>query len=441
MAPGLSSAVSLRAGVGRADITPGVGTRLMGYPIEDRVAQSIHDPLHATALVLENGNLKTAIVSIDTTIIDDDVVAAIRDSVQSRAGIIPDLVTLCSIQTHTGPATQSCFGWGEADQAYIDGVLLPGVVDAVAKAAASLVPVRLGIGTLQSQVGVNRREIRPDHSVSLGVNPWGPYDPTMTVLRFEGMHGPVAILVHYGAHPTSIGPAWIVSRDWPGVMVDHVEKLTGAITLFLNGAVGDVGPRLDCGRTTGDGIESAFEVGFRAAADAVRALNSVKEMRDVPLTVHTEDILLPYRSLPNLEEARRRMMAAEADKECWGAPMCEYLHWRAVIEAHQRPALAGKRYRQTITRLGPVVLVPFPGEPFSEIVLRVRQYSPFQYTLCVSTTNGSNGYFVSREARHRGGYEVWVGQAFGPYLLAENIDDILVESNCRLLDKMARDES
>jgi hypothetical protein len=73
-------------------------------------------------------------------------------------------------------------------------------------------------------------------------------------------------------------------------------------------------------------------------------------------------------------------------------------------------------------------------------VLRVRHYSPFQHTLCVSTTNGSNGYFVSREARHRGGHEVWVGMAFGPYLLVENIDDILVESNCRLLDKMARDE-
>jgi hypothetical protein len=439
-APDASIKASLLAGAGRADITPRLGTRLMGYPIEGRVAQSIHDPLHVTALVLQEGDLKAAIFSIDTAILDDEVVAEIRAVAHTCAGILPDHVTVCAIQTHTGPAAQSCFGWGDKDRDYVEEIMLPGVSSALQQANAKRSPVRLGIGITQSQVGVNRREVRPDHSAALGVNPWGPYDPTMTVLRFEGANGPAAVLVHYGAHPTSIGPAWIVSRDWPGVMIDQVEKLTGALTFFVNGAVGDVGPRLSCGRTTGDGIESAFEVGYRAAADTMRALKSIKEPRDVHLAVHTEEILLPYRPLPASEEAHRRMVAAEPDKDSWGAPMCEYLHWRAVAEANQVSALTGKQFRQTITRLGPIVVVPFPGEPFAEIVLRLRHYSPFQYTLCASTTNGSNGYFATRESLHRGGYEVWVGKAFGPYLLVENIDDVLVESNLRLLDKMAASE-
>jgi len=77
-----------------------------------------------------------------------------------------------------------------------------------------------------------------------------------------------------------------------------------------------------------------------------------------------------------------------------------------------------------------------PGEMFSAISLRIRQQSPFQYTLSSSVSNGSMCYFPTREARHRGGYETWVGKATGPYLLADNIDDALVEENTKLLKKI-----
>jgi hypothetical protein len=42
---------------------------------------------------------------------------------------------------------------------------------------------------------------------------------------------------------------------------------------------------------------------------------------------------------------------------------------------------------------------------------------------------------VTREARARGGYEVWVMRAFSAYLLAENLDDVLVMENMQLLKK------
>lgn len=94
---------------------------------------------------------------------------------------------------------------------------------------------------------------------------------------------------------------------------------------------------------------------------------------------------------------------------------------------------------RTITRLGPLALVPFPGRPFAEIVLRLRQASPFAYTLCASTSCGNNGYFVTRESLHRGGYENWVDKALGAYLLADGIDDVLVESNLKLLRALMGD--
>ena len=61
------------------------------------------------------------------------------------------------------------------------------------------------------------------------MNPWGPFDPTMTVIRVQGESGPIGTIVHYGAHPTTfVSSTRIITRDWPGVMADRVEKLSGA---------------------------------------------------------------------------------------------------------------------------------------------------------------------------------------------------------------------
>lgn len=426
----------LLAGVGRTDITPPLGTALAGYPVQDRVAETIRDPLHATALVLARGDCRVAIISLDWILIEAEEVTAIRNLVQAQTGIAPANVTVAAIQSHSAPRTFSAWGWGDKDRDYVSAVL-PHIGEAVVQAVANLQPALVGIGTTTSEVGINRRQIRQNHTVTLGVNPWGPYDPTMTVLRFEGAQGPLATLVHYGAHPTVFhGKSRAVSRDWPGIMIDRLEALTGAPALFINGAVGDVAPRTNFMGAVGDGETALLEVGTRAATDALRAYRSIKELRDLELAVVTGDLLLPYRPLAPLDEAQQNLAIAEANKEQWGQPMCDYRHWQSVVNAHSAPPVTDISFTQTITRLGPVALVPFPGEPFTEIVLRLRDYSPFQHTLCASTTNGCLGYFVTRESLHRGGYEVWVGKAYGPYILAETIDDALIDANLSLLQAL-----
>jgi hypothetical protein len=426
----------LFAGVGRSDITPPLGTPLAGYPVQDRAAETVRDPLQATTIVLERNGLRVALISLDWILIEQEETDEIRRLVYERTGIAPAHVTICAIQSHSAPRTFTVWGWGDKDRDYVR-LALPRIVDSVVQAVAEMQPVLVGIGVTASEVGVNRRQVREDHAVVLGVNPWGPYDPTMTVLRFEGVRGPVAAVVHYGAHPTVFdGKSRAVSRDWPGVMIDRIEALTGATTLFINGAVGDVAPRTNYLAAVGDGETALFEVGTRAATDALCAYRAIREWRDLELGLFVREIVLPYRPLPPVEEARRNLATAEPGKDRWGQPMCDYRHWQAVLQAHEGPVEDGTRFTQTITRLGPVALVPFPGEPFAEIVLRLRAYSPFLHTLCASTTNGSFGYFVTRESLHRGGYEVWVAKAMGPYLLAENIDDVLVERNLQLLREL-----
>jgi hypothetical protein len=437
---------TLMAGAARSDITPPLGSLLVGYADPNRFAESVRDPLNATAVVLERGETLVAIVSLDWSVIENETVAEVRAAVAKLIPIKPENVTISVTHTHSGPATFNVFGWANIDRTYMD-MAVPKIADAVRRAYESRRPARIGIGTTQSDVGVNRREIEPapDHTIKLGVNPWGPYDPTMTVIRVVEEHHwkGIATIVHYGAHATSFdGTTKIVTRDWPGVMCDRVEQLTGgAPVLFINGALGDVGPRMANNKTVGDGESSMLEVGLRAAGDAMRAYRSIHHCEDVTLQTHTSTIDIPYAPLATLKRAQRALARMANHGKTPGPVLAEILHWEAVIEAHSKPPVTSRPFRQTVTRIGSAVIVPIPGEAFAEIVLRIRQESPFDHTLAASVCNGSHGYFVTREARARGGYEVWVAMAFGPQIPADNVDDWLVTSNSLLLRILSLNES
>ena len=432
----------LKAGFGRTDVTPKMGVRLGGYGVKERPAEEIFDNLHSTAMVLEQGNLKAVIINLDWISIEEYLVERIRSDINKRTGIKKENISVCAIHSHSVPYTVNSFGWGTCENEYVD-LVLPKISRSVDLALEDMQEVEIGIATTESLVGVNRRSIYEDDSVGFRGDPNGSFDPTMTVMHFKNKSGNSGLIVHYGAHCTAMGCNRMVSRDWPGVMKDRIESQLNAPILFLNGAIGDVGPRtnqLHAGgfsAGTGDGIEAVREVGYRAATDALRALVSIKEWRtDLKLNVLVEDIFLPYAPLESLEVAKAAKAKWEARKDEFGTPMCEYMHACSVIEAHKKALLKGRNFTQTITQIGPVVIVPMAGEMFSGISLRIRQQSPFQYTLCCSVTNGSLPYFPTREARHRGGYEIWVGKNRGAYLLGDNIDDALVEKNIKLLNKI-----
>jgi len=437
----------LKAGFGRTDVTPELGVRLGGYGVEERPAEEIFDNLHSTAMVLEQGNLKAVVINLDWICIEEETVEQIRSDINKRTGITKEHISVCTIHSHSVPHTMNGWGWGTCEQEYIDSVL-PEISRSVDLALEDLQKVEIGIATTESLAGVNRRSIGENHKVgSNRGDAHGSLDPTMTVMHFKNKDGNSGFLVHYGAHGTAMGVNRLVSRDWSGIMKDRIESQFNAPVLFLNGAIGDIGPRTNqyvgngFSAGTGDGIEAVREVGYRAATDALRALVSIKEWRsNLKLNILVEDIFIPYAPLEPLEEAEAAKAEWEPRRDEFGTPMCEYMHACSVIEAHKKAPSKGRSFTQTITQIGPVAIIPMPGETFSAISLRIRYQSPFQYTLCCNVSNGTMGYFPTREARHRGGYETWAGKALGPYLLADNIDDALVEENTKLLNKIDKNE-
>ncbi len=439
-----------KVGVAYEIITPPLGTPLYGYEFQ-RKATKVNDDLRATALAVEQGELKAILISVDVVSIGVDLGNEVRTLISEATNVPFKNITISAIHTHSGPAMKSAKGWGSANESFINEIFIPQTVKAAKEAVANLTPAVMGVGTTRSEVGVNRREMQQDGTVLLGQNPYGIADLEMTVVNFRDTNGTsVANIIHYSAHGTSAGRNPEITRDWPGVMIDRVEKETGALTLFFNGSEGDMGPRLSNGQTTGDtadwtktdvptgDIRYVYEIGSLAAIDAMRAYNSIKEYSEVEFKAESDVITLPYDKQWTLEEAETRLAELDAKEHLVQVENREYAKVSAIIDMYKNniPFETEMKLDQTVFAFNSVAFVPFQFELFSEISLRLRKYSPFANTLCMCNTNGSNFYLPSKDQFVRGGYEIDIFRLANVYKLTDDTDTVIINENMRILKKM-----
>ena len=88
---------------------------------------------------------------------------------------------------------------------------------------------------------------------------------------------------------------------------------------------------------------------------------------------------------------------------------------------------------QTIYAFNQTAIVPFLHELFSSIALRLRYFSPFENTLCVSNANDSHGYLPAKEDIARGGYEVAGFLYLNAYKLSDDTDTNIIKENLRIM--------
>jgi neutral ceramidase len=101
-------AANLRAGVGKADITPRTGYYLGGWTRQDRVAQGQHTRLWARAIVLKRGDRKVALVAVDLFMVPGGLVKHVGDALASRGFSESNLLVSAS-HTHSGPGGYANF--------------------------------------------------------------------------------------------------------------------------------------------------------------------------------------------------------------------------------------------------------------------------------------------------------------------------------------------
>jgi hypothetical protein len=424
----------LTAGVARVNITPPLGTRMLGYILRIEPCIGIDSDLFCTVLVLADDAAKVVIVDCDLATFTVPRATELRQAVADALATPISHVMLAYTHTHNGPLVEPGrnFQLTHAESTYIAN-LSNYIVGAAQAADRNRRAARVAGGSGSAPIAINRLETLPDNTIILGQNPNGITDHEVGIVRIDALDGsPIAAIVNYAAHPVVLGPEpLLIGADYPGVVREVVEQNTGATCLFLMGAAGDQMPIEAWTTDTAivrkmGGIlgHEAVRVylGIETRRTSVRTWKEkslaevmVYEIEADPGSTHTylgadqRTVGLPFMGLPSLEEAQRtyaeRKAAYEYQKERDKTGRMVYveeidLKWAerlldAVRSGAQTPSVTG--YVQAI-RVDDVAILTAPGESFVKMGLEAKARSPLKHTLFASYANGALGYIRAADA-------------------------------------------
>ena len=424
-----------RAGFARVDITPPLGTPIVGY-FEERHAQGVLDNLEANALALSDGERTAVLIAADLLGIEGVAFSGrLRQRIAEAAHVSEEAVYVHCTHTHTGP------GAGKADAGrtdLFDGTdfynefLATRLADVARFAVADLAPAALAMGRAEAKrISFLRRYRMKDGSIRTnpGVNnpdiaePIGNLDETVQVLRIRRDGADDIAVINFATHPDVVGGE-MISGDWPAFARRTFERAEpGTKCIFFNGAQGDVnhvctdprpGEREGLHPDFDDvdrGYEHARHMGRVVAAAALSVWGKCEPVAAGKLrfTVHTISVPSQMPKPEELSQAREydRLHREGRDAEI---PFTGMALTTVVAEAGRMVLLANgpEAFDLPLSAVAigdTVVFAGIPGEPFTEIGRAIKAQSPFKMTLCTCLTNGSCGYFPVASAYEEGGYE------------------------------------
>ena len=225
--PQASSASALRVGAAEIDITPPVGYRMAGY-FNERISTGVHDPLHAKAIVLQQGRQQLALVSCDLVGVQLSDTATARAQAGERTGIPVSNITVCATHSHTGPlyegalrayfheAAQKTHGEDPQEKVDYSAFLTERLVKVIVAAEANLRSAQLQAGIAKQEgLSFNRRYWMKNGKVVFNpgqlnpdiVRPAGPIDPDVGILLARGLGAqqPFVGVTTFAVHSDTVG--------------------------------------------------------------------------------------------------------------------------------------------------------------------------------------------------------------------------------------------
>jgi Neutral/alkaline non-lysosomal ceramidase, N-terminal len=383
------------AGVGKADITPPIGTPLAGYGARQaKPSSGIHDQTEARALILDNGVEKIALVSVDHLGFDHGMVERIRAIASAATHILPDHIFVMSSHTHSGggafmemlPLLANVLA-GKFDPK-IRSIYEERTAQAVIEANKTLKPARIAFGAGEAR-GISRfRSTWP---------PNGPVDPEVGVIRVDSIATgkPMAVLMNFAAHPTVLGAENMTfSADFVGYARNAVERMIGGdvMAIFANGAQGTIAPHAFLGE---DGWQRAENVGTILAAEVLKVVLMIKPQDEI-------DIKL----------ARTPLTLKIVPTSVFPPTMTYPPSYESEINA--------------ISFGGRIAFVAIPGELGSILNLQVKERGKilgFEKTFLLGLTNDALGYIISEDEYRHKTYESTIslfGPTFGGFIANES---------------------
>lgn len=388
----------MNVGTATIDITPAPGVELSGYVARVQPSTGVHDPLHARALWLADGQRRLLWIHADLIGFEHDYAAAVKTILAARLRLAPHQVVLSASHTHSGPATARLINCGEPDAAYL-AWLKDRLVQAGLAAAADPRPASPLVAEGTCTLALERRG-----------RPMRPVDPRVGVLAWRRPDGRyAAVLANYGMHNVAMSAEnRLISADVAGQAAETAAaRLPGRPAVLLtNGAAGNINPpavRNDFAwvERWGDELAGAIVAALERHAGPVPqpdALASAGEILPLPLVPH---------SAAELEARAERLRHGFGDQGGYVPERCRDAleRWRdrmAGLAGDPAPTLP---LAVQVVSLGGVFWVGIAAEVFANMPAELRQQTGQRVYVC-SYANGLAGYLAPAWAYDEGCYEV-----------------------------------
>lgn len=259
------------------------------------------------------------------------------------------------------------------------------------------------------------RDLQIKGKMSVGLNPDVEADDTIALGKAMDQHGKVVgLIVNYACHPTTL--AWknkLMSPDYVGELRKTLrERYPEAECIFLQGASGELAPAHQYsgdikvaeqhGRQLGYAALSYFE----SVADCKQALHFTEvvasgaelacwEMCEAKYSssfiVQEIEVNLEIKKDLNTTEVLLEQQKTEIDP----------VHQERIRRRLRVRAIVGngEYYPMKIQlwKIGDMVFVGIPGEPYSEFQKELRRRFPGCIVFVVGLSNGGSGYLPKRE--------------------------------------------
>ena len=363
---------TLKAGTALRVITPAKLIPISGGMGTPEMPTGFKGDLFVRAVVLEQGETRVAIVSIDNL----GWPAALADRSKSLILNIPqENILIGATHTHSAPdayAFPDEKGRIAADLDYLDWCVVQ-VADAVNEAFDRRIPVHL-----KSAVGEARGKI--------AYNYYGDklFDPRCGVIQAIAAGGnqagkPVFTLVNYAIHPEILGTkSKLVSPDLCGPMYERIEANGGGMAIFMNGALG--GMITADNRTEGGGEANTWEecirIGHLLADESLRIISTAPVQEHPHLHYDTRMISFPIDS----EIMRQVFSLSPVLSKTSGSN-----------DFTTAPA------RISLLNIGEVQAITIPGEALPNIGFYLKRKMKTSQPFLFGLTHDSFGYIITKE--------------------------------------------
>ena len=398
-----------RIGTAKTKITPDKPVRMAGYSARPGPWKSVSSDLYAKALALEDQNGGRALlITADIIGFTSELSEAVCARLKTSTGLERKAILLSSAHNHCGPmiALSRPAPPLDADEEHpltdaewqnlIDyGRQLADKLARAGEAALkNLEPGRLSWGSGIVNFVMNRREFT-ENGIILGVNPRGPVDRTVPVLRAESLGGELRGLVFGAAcHCTTLDDDYMsIDGEFAGYAQTYIEsRYPGVNAMFMAGCGGDANPYP---RGT---VKLARQHGEDLGQEVVRVLGTRLKTVGGPIRTELRSVNLPLQKLTRREI---ELLAREPSgtHKFFANGALQMLEGGKKLPESFRAPFALWQFG------GDMTLIGYSGEPLvSYVALAEKALGPLNLWIA-GYCNDVYGYLPSPQVLAEGGYE------------------------------------